>query len=69
MAKKRELDCQKICLFCENANHLKDTDDVICRLKGVVSQDFSCRKFVYDPLKREPVLRPALLEIDKDDLL
>ena len=69
MAKKKELDCQKICLFCENASRLKDTEDVICRIKGVVSLDFSCRKFVYDPLKREPAQRPVLPEFDKEDLL
>ena len=69
MARKKELDCQKICLFCENASQLKDTEDVICRLKGVVSSDFCCRKFVYDPLKREPSPRPVIPAFDKEDLL
>lgn len=69
MAKRKELDYAKICLFCENATILKSDTNLLCKYKGIVSEDYVCRKFVYDPLKREPKSAPKLPTIDKDDLL
>ena len=69
MAKHKEIDYQKICLFCENATVLRNGDDLLCRIKGVVSEDYCCKKFIYDPLKRQPASPLKLPTIDKDDLL
>ena len=69
MFKKKEADYRKVCLYCENASPLPNSDEVICKTKGVVSEDYSCRKFLYDPLKRIPNQAPKLPSIDPDDLL
>lgn len=58
-----------ICAFCENASNIYDDDSMICNAKGVVSKSYSCRKFVYDPLKRIPpkaIKAPKLDFIDID---
>ena len=69
MAKRKEIDYKKICLFCENATVLRKGDDLLCKIKGIVSEDFCCRKFIYDPLKRQPASPPKMPTFDPDDLL
>jgi len=69
MAKLRENDYQKVCRFCENASQLRGDENMLCRFKGVVSEDFVCRKYIYDPLKRQPELPNKLPTLSKDDLL
>ncbi len=51
------------CLYCQRANPI-ERDEMICVKKGIVSADFYCRHFVYDPLKRTPPT-PAVLDISK----
>lgn len=47
------------CAVCEHARLLRDSPDcVLCDRTGVVSEDHSCRRFVYDPLKRRPARIP-----------
>ena len=41
----------KYCLFSEG---LAFSSDMICKYKGITESDSSCRKYRYDPLKREP---------------
>ncbi len=53
MAKKSN-DIEKMCMFCRFSSLIKPTEDMLCSYKGVVDKEFSCRKFVYDPLKRVP---------------
>ena len=55
------------CALCEYANHLQDVNFVLCSKKGVVSADFSCKKFSYDPLKRQPKRIRVLAEYSSDD--
>ena len=43
-----------ICRFCVNAQLSEDSENVICSHKGEVDPFFSCRKFSYDILKRDP---------------
>lgn len=45
---------EQFCKFCENAGTLSDPDVMLCKRHGVVSASHVCRKFRYDPLKREP---------------
>ncbi len=42
---------EKACAYCENARLLIDGDSAVCKFKGAVSQGYSCRRFVFDPLK------------------
>ena len=45
---------ERFCKFCQHSSELSDEDTMLCGKKGIVSADFICKKFVYDPLKREP---------------
>ena len=45
---------EKICAYCEYGKNIHGTDDVICSKKGLVRADYSCRKFLYSPLRRTP---------------
>ncbi len=42
------------CAYCTYGNRSMDGKTILCLKKGAVSLDYSCRKFKYDPLKREP---------------
>lgn len=53
-------DGAKMCEFCRFASEIKTTEDMLCSHKGVVDKEYSCRKFVYDPLKRVPKKLPEL---------
>ncbi|MBQ7599736.1 MAG: YfhO family protein, partial [Clostridia bacterium] len=44
----------KCCRYCEKAGDLRDPELKLCSLKGVVSSTACCRKFSYDPLRRDP---------------
>ena len=66
---KNSTNFDSTCAFCENASGIYDEDSMICKTKGVVSKLYSCRKFIYDPLKRVPprtVSAPKLDYIDID---
>ena len=56
------------CSYCLHGGKISDTE-VICIKKGVVDAAGSCRKFIYDPLKREPARHIALdtSSFDKSD--
>ena len=69
MSKKRDQDYVKTCALCEYANILKGGNGILCKEKGIVSDDYSCRKFVYDPLKRSPKLPPQMPTLSKEDIL
>ena len=76
MAKvKKEIEIERICAFCEySAPAPADTEGneyVICSKKGLMREGVVCRKFSYDPLKREPAKRrelPATEIVDIDEL-
>ena len=42
------------CEYCENGKLLPTGTEVLCREKGIVGLGYACKKFVYDPLKRQP---------------
>ncbi len=41
------------CSYCQSGARISDTE-VACLRRGIVSAQGSCRKFKYDPLRREP---------------
>ncbi len=51
------------CSYCLHGSRIGDTE-VACLRRGIVSSAGCCRKFVYDPLKREPP-DPAPLDTKK----
>ena len=44
----------KLCEFCRYAAPIAISGDMLCEKRGVVGKEYSCRKFLYDPLKRVP---------------
>ena len=57
-------DYKKVCALCEHAKRLCGGDEMLCRKKGVVAEDFHCAGFSFDPLKRVPLPRPAFPGLD-----
>ena len=76
MAKvKKEIEIEKVCAFCEYSAPApadkEGNEYVICSKKGLVREGSVCRKFSYDPLKREPAEKHQLPEtapVDIDEL-
>ncbi len=66
--KKKEEIIERACAFCEFGtpipNTARECADVICPKKGIVSEDSVCRKFRYDPLKRNPKEKRPLPEME-----
>lgn len=56
--KKSNSELEECCAFCEFGTLVPGPDgddtDVICLKKGVVKTTYVCRRFRYDPLKRNP---------------
>lgn len=55
------------CAFCEHGRTAPDGKTVLCIKKGIVLPDGHCRKYRYDPLRREPKPRPKLPQYDKSE--
>lgn len=66
--KSTEYEIERFCAFCEHASPLIDDTEMLCFHRGVVGKRFTCRKFIYDPLKRQPrrkiVSEPEQLSMD-----
>ena len=53
---------KRFCKYCEHAMQLDGHEMMVCSINGVVPCEYKCRKFSYDPLKREP--RRAALDTE-----
>ncbi|MGP1360901.1 MAG: hypothetical protein ACTTK5_00480 [Candidatus Fimenecus sp.] len=42
------------CAYCTHAKIAKDNETFLCLKKGIVSNDYSCKKYSYDIFKRIP---------------
>lgn len=60
-------DIEPSCSYCEFGTLSQDKAAILCSKCGIVTPDYSCRKFVYDPLCRAPKMRPPLMQFDKSD--
>ena len=58
---------EKRCCYCESASPIRETTGYICNKKGVVPYNFSCKKFVFDPLKLSPRLPAKALQFSPED--
>ena len=69
---KFDMERERVCSFCEYATPAPSDKDgnefVICAKKGLVKDGKACRKFSYDPLKREPAKLPPLPEVEAVDI-
>lgn len=56
------------CAFCEHGNPTANGEAIICRKVGGVMQPYSkCRKYKYDPFKREPKVISFSGDFSKED--
>ncbi|MBQ4339158.1 MAG: hypothetical protein IJC37_07025 [Clostridia bacterium] len=55
------------CVYCQYGRLSPGGVSVLCVRKGIVKPDGKCRKFIYDPLKREPQVPPELPKADAAD--
>ena len=53
-----------VCENCRFGKAAPDGSSVLCSVRGVMHRQSSCKKYEYDPLKREPARAPALPEFD-----
>ena len=42
------------CEYCAHGRTLPGITEIICKKKGITYSDDSCRRYKYDPLKRNP---------------
>ena len=55
------------CAYCLHGTAAADGDTILCVKKGVLEKDAGCKKFQYDPLKREPRQAPAPQQFSAED--
>lgn len=59
---------EKKCEYCKKGQLSKNGENVLCKRKGVVSKEYSCIFFEYDPIMRRPkITAPTLPEYDAED--
>ena len=57
------------CDYCMYGKRTKDGNRVLCEKRGLVEQNYSCKAFIYSPLKRIPVKQLRFVgSIADDDL-
>lgn len=55
------------CEYCIYGEKKSDGTGVLCRHKGVMPLEGSCKKYKYDPLRREPKRLPDLPTYNEED--
>lgn len=60
MKHRKNDDEERTCSFCRYSSAVCGREEMLCRRKGIVPREFSCRAFIYDPLKRVPRRAPAI---------
>jgi len=53
---KENKEIEKKCCYCEYATEVKAMEAYLCNRHGAVAYDFTCKKFIFDPLKLSPRL-------------
>ncbi len=55
------------CLYCEHGRPASDGVMILCEKRGIVSPFYTCRRFLYCPLKRVPKRQPKLPEFSAEE--
>ena len=58
-------DIEPRCVYCARGCRVNEKE-VLCKKRGIVSPEYHCRSFRYDPLLREP---PAPIKLNTAKLL
>ena len=57
----------KKCEYCLFGRISPAGDKILCEKKGIIEIGDACRKYKYDPLKREPMKKLVVESADPDD--
>lgn len=57
------------CEYCEYGKNAGDYEMILCRLRGVVSPYYKCKKFKYSPIRRKPKNMPTLAAKSTEDFV
>ena len=60
-------DISPACKYCAFGRATADGGEVLCEKRGIMLPDSSCKKFSYDPLKREPARCAAPSDFTAED--
>lgn len=60
-------DIAPACLYCAYGTYNSNQTMILCKRCGVVSPNYHCRRFQYDPLLRVPKRGPILPSFTSDD--
>lgn len=60
-------DISASCSYCVHGRLAPNKESVLCKKSGLVDLDYSCRKFKYDPLKRQPVRPRPIIKYEEED--
>ena len=55
------------CSYCEHGRISPNGENVLCKKNGVVEKEYYCKKFKYDPLKRQPKRPISNTNFNEDD--
>lgn len=61
-------DIEPSCAYCTFGNRSKEGNKVLCEKTGLVDSDYSCKKFIYDPIKRIPKKQLEIPNQEGDDI-
>ena len=62
-----EKEIEKKCCRCKFASEIKLMEAYLCNKQGVVDYNFTCKKFVFDPLKLSPMLPAKRVKFSAED--
>ena len=60
MAKVYDKSISPSCSYCQFGRLSPDKEGILCIQQGIMLPSSSCKKFKYDPLKRQPKQKPKL---------
>lgn len=55
------------CEYCLHGKLAPGGEEILCIKMGIMSLSSSCKKYKYDPLKRQPKKMPQLPQFEKKD--
>ncbi len=60
-------DISPTCEYCSYGKISPDNETILCIKKGVVEKTYACKRFKYDPLKRQPRRPKAMEKFSEED--
>lgn len=55
------------CAYCTHGQYTTDHRMILCEKSGVISPNYHCRRYQYDPLARIPKRQPKLPTFSAED--